>query len=239
MIKILSVDTCSKACSASIHYDDKLIAETFLNAGLTHSQTLMPAVDYLLKLVGIKVKDIDLFGVTKGPGSFTGLRIGMATVKGMAFPFDKPCAVVSSLYAMALNVSFFNGIVCPCMDARNKQIYNAIFSVHGGKVKRFTKDRAILIDDFAQEIKGYNEKIIFIGDASEVCYNTTKNFYKDKDLVLMSEEFSHIRASRVGEEALRIYNSGEAQKCEEIVPKYLKLSQAERELKERAKKEGE
>lgn len=233
MIKILSVDTCSKACSASVHYDDVLIGETFLNTGLTHSQTLMPAVDSLLKFAGIKVKDIDLFGVTKGPGSFTGLRIGMASVKGMALPFNKPCAVVSSLYAMAMNAVFLDGIVCCCMDARNKQIYGAVFRVCGQKIERLSEDRAILIDDFVKEISVYDGKIIFVGDAAEMCYNTMNIFFKNKHLVLLPGQFGLIRASKVGEEALKIYNAGGAQACEEIVPEYLKLSQAERELKNR------
>ena len=231
MIKILSVDTCLAECSVALHYDDKLIGEIFLNAGLTHSQTLMPAVDNLLRLAGIKVKDIDLFGVTKGPGSFTGIRIGMAAVKGMALPFDKPCVSVSSLYAMAINVQSFDGIVCACIDARNNQIYNAVFNIHDQKIERITEDRAILIDDFIKEVKEYDQKVIFIGDAAEICYNTMNAFSKKNNLILLSKEKGAIRASDIGKEAFRIYNLGESERCEDIMPEYLKLSQAERELK--------
>lgn len=235
MIKILSVDTCLKSCSVAIHQDEKLIGEFFLNNGLTHSQTLIPMVEGLLKQMGLGVKDVNLFSVVNGPGSFTGVRIGMAAVKGMAFPFETPCVTISSLRALALGAKEFEGIICPCIDARNNQIYNAIFKACGGKIERITKNRAIEIDDFINEIQSYEDRIIFVGDAAEMCYNISKKYISNKKMLFLPEEFNTIRAGRVGEEAFKIYSSGCKYSFEEIKPQYLKLSQAERQLDEKKK----
>lgn len=238
MTKILSVDTCLSACSVAIHEEEKLLGENFLDAGLTHSQTLMPMIQSLLDSLGMKFKEIDVFGVTNGPGSFTGMRIGMATVKGMALAFDKPCVTVSTLYALAMGAINLEGIVCPCIDARNKQIYNAVFRICKSKIERITKNRAINIEDFINELKEYKENIIFVGDGAKICYNVAKTISNKSDITLMPEEFNRIRAGRFGEEVYRQYKSGIQYSCEEISLEYIKLSQAERELAKAKSEKG-
>lgn len=232
-MKILTIDTCSCSCSVSLHDDKKLIGEIYLNNGFTHSQTLAPIVEDILKYGDIKVKDIDLFGVTNGPGSFTGLRIGLSTVKGMTIVNDAPCIGVSSLYAIALNARFIDGYICVCMDARNNQVYNAIFNCHGGKIERIADDRAIDINELMDEIKRYEKKIIFVGDGAEICYNTLGEHLNDEKLLLLPKEYSYPRACRIGEEVFNIYNLGQISYGEDLLPRYLKLAQAERELKNR------
>lgn len=231
MIKILSIDTCLSSCSVAIHEDEKLIGESFLDVGLTHSETLMPMVQFLLSSAGMTVNDIDVLGVTSGPGSFTGLRIGMAAVKGLAFATDIPCVTISSLYALALGASYFEGTVCPCIDARNNQIYNAVFKVHKGKIERIVKNRAIDINDFVDKVGEYADNIIFIGDGAQMCYNIARKIFNKDNMFYLSGEFSRIRAGKLGGEIFKRYKSGIKCSYEEIVPEYIKLSQAERMLK--------
>lgn len=238
MIKILSVDTCLNSCSVAVSCGESLVSEIFLNTGLTHSETLMTTIKSTLFSANLKPEDIDVFGVTNGPGSFTGIRIGMATVKGMAIAFDKPCIAVSSLFALALKVSFTDAIVCSCIDARNNQIYNAIFESNSGKIKRVTKNRAIYIDDFIKEIRGIDRKIIFVGDAAKMCYNTARDNLKAANLLLPPEDFHYIRASNVAEEVLSRYKEGSCvQKSQSILPEYIKVSQAQRQLEEKRKED--
>ncbi len=231
MTKILSIDTCLNSCSVAIHEEGKLIGESFLDVGLTHSETLVPMVQFLLNSAGMTVNDIDVLGVTSGPGSFTGLRIGMATVKGLAFASDIPCVTISSLHALALGAACLDGIVCPCIDARNNQIYNAVFKAHGGKIERIVKNRAINIDDFVDKVGEYEDKIIFIGDGAQMCYNNAIKIFNKDNMLYFSEEFSRIRAGKIGGEIFKRYKSGIKYSYEEIVPEYIKLSQAERMLK--------
>lgn len=237
-MKILSVDTCLSSCSVSLHFDEKLINEIFLNNGFTHSGTLAPAVDYILKFGDIKTREIDLFGVTNGPGSFTGIRIGLALIKGMAIPNNTPCISISSLYAIALNARFVEGYICVCVDARNNQVYNSVYRAHKGEIEIIVKDRAILINDFVNELKEYGNNIFFVGDGAETCYNIAKSCLKNNDLVLLPSEYNYPRACRIGEKVFRAYNSGEICYGQDLVPQYLKLSQAERELQIRRSEKG-
>ena len=232
-MKILAIDTCSCSCSVSLHEDKKLISEIYLNNGFTHSQTLAPIIENVLKYAGMKVKDIDLFGVTNGPGSFTGLRIGLSMIKGMAFADNIPCIGVSSLYAIALNTRFIDGYICVCMDARNNQVYNAVFDCYNGKIKRIVDDRAVDINELMIEIKKYKKRMIFVGDGAEICYNILERRLNNESLLLLPKEYNYPRACRVGEEVYNMYNSGQISYGEDLTAEYLKLSQAERELKNR------
>lgn len=229
-MKILSVDTCSSSVSTSLHDGDKLIGEYFLNAGLTHSQTLMVIIDNLFKVSKIHVSEIDLFAVTNGPGSFTGIRIGLSAVKGMAVSLEKQCIPISSLYALAFNIKYYETIICSCIESRCGQVYNAIFESKNNQIIRLTEDRSILIETLINELKGFKRKIVFIGDGGETCYNIARRTIDSEKIELLPESFRFIRAAQLGEHAMGMYSNGKAINPEDLVPNYLKVSQAERNL---------
>lgn len=142
-MKILALDSSAKTASAAITDGEQLISEAFVNAGLTHSETLLPMVASVLSLARLTMADIDGCVITDGPGSFTGIRIGIAAVKGLAMPNETKCCGVSTLKAMAYNLRYDNCIACCAMDARCSQVYSAIFRCFDGKVERLTEDDAI------------------------------------------------------------------------------------------------
>ena len=152
-MKILAIDSSAKAASVAIVEDGKILGETFLNCGLTHSVTIMPSVEWLLETTGIKLSDIDRIAICEGPGSFTGLRIGMAAVKGLAWSLDIPCVGVSTLYAAARGVSHVCGTICAVMDARAGQVYNAVFKSDGKNLSRVCDDRAIETEKLISELE--------------------------------------------------------------------------------------
>ena len=171
-MKILAMDSSAVSASCAVLEDDRLIAEFFINAGLTHSQTLMPMVESALQNAAVDIADIDLFAVAQGPGSFTGIRIGTAAVKGMAQALDKPCAGVSALEAIAYNFTGLNCVVCAAMDARRQQVYNALFRVSGDRIERLCEDRAISIAELETEIASFDEAVMLAGDGARLCFKT-------------------------------------------------------------------
>ena len=149
-MKILALETSAKAVSAAVSEDGRILASGYQDTGLTHSRTLMPIVEHILKNTGLTVADMDAIAVAAGPGSFTGIRIGVAAAKGLAFAADKPAVGVSTLAAMARNVAFCDGLVICAMDARRQQVYNANFAAENGTLTRLTPDRAISLADLAE-----------------------------------------------------------------------------------------
>ena len=234
-MKILAIDSSAKAGSVAIVEGENLLGETFINIGLTHSQTLMPMVADLLKNTDISLNDIDAFAVSVGPGSFTGLRIGLASIKGMAFANETPCIAVSTLLTMAYNFLFENVTVCAAMDAHCNQLYSATFDVCEGVISRLTLDRAISVDALCAEISQLEKKVIFVGDGAVLCYNkivSDPNF-NNKEVFLAPESKRFQRASNVAFAAYDTYlkdGNNALIRAEDLVPKYLKLSQAERNL---------
>lgn len=225
-MKILSLDSSSVTASVAVTENGKVLGEGFINNGLTHSQTLMPLVAETLEKSGVSIKDIDLFAVTNGPGSFTGVRIGIASVKGMADALGKECIPVSTLEAIAQPLNTQDVIACAVMDARCNQVYTASF-VAG---KRLSQDRAILIDELADELKEYGKKTVFIGDGAELCYERLKD--KLDNVSLADESIRYIHASGIGFIAEEKTGRGESPvNSAKLVPFYLRLPQAERELK--------
>ena len=225
-MKILSLDSSSVTASVSVTENGKVLGEGFINNGLTHSQTLMPLVAETLEKSGVSIKDIDLFAVTNGPGSFTGVRIGIASVKGMADALGKECIPVSTLEAIAQPLNTQDVIACAVMDARCNQVYTASFI--GGK--RLSQDRAILIDELADELKEYGKKTVFIGDGAVLCYERLKD--KLDNVSLADESIRYIHASGIGFIAEEKTGRGESPvNSAKLVPFYLRLPQAERELK--------
>jgi len=169
-MKILALETSAKAVSAAVSEDGKILASGYQDTGLTHSRTLMPIVEHILKNTGLTMADMDAVAVAAGPGSFTGIRIGVAAAKGLAFGADKPAIGVSTLAAMARGVAFSDGLVICAMDARRNQIYNALFEAKDGQLTRLTDDRAIALADLAEELRTDPRPMTVVGDGAKLCH---------------------------------------------------------------------
>lgn len=225
---IFAADTSAKSASVALVEDGVIKGEFFINTMLTHSETLMPMADTLFKSVRIEPKNVDYFAVNSGPGSFTGLRIGIAAVKGMSFALNKPCVSVSTLESMAYNISADDAVICAVMDARCNQVYNAIFNVFGGKIERMCDDRALQTDELADELSKTDKKIILVGDGARLCFD--KMSQSLKNLELASENVLYQRASSTAFAAKKLIEKGEVVTSSQLMPKYLRLPQAQREL---------
>ena len=228
---ILAFETSAKAASVALMEDGRLLAESYQNTGLTHSQTIMVMAEDLLKQCGKSVSDVTAVAVANGPGSFTGIRIGVAAAKGFAWGAELPCVGVSTLAAMAVGLGVWQGYVCPVMDARRSQVYNALFHVDCGKYTRIREDRAISLQELGEDVKNLPESVFLVGDGSVLCYNTLSEMVPG--LVLPPEHRMHQRASGVAIEAERLLQAGGSFPSETLVPNYLRLSQAERERNEK------
>ena len=227
-MKIFAVDTSAKSASVALVEDGVIKGEYFINTMLTHSETLMPMADSLFKSVKLEPKDIDVFAVNCGPGSFTGLRIGIAAVKGMAYALDKPCAAVSTLESMSYNINRENTVVCAVMDARCNQVYNALFDVSGIEPVRLCEDRALQIDELIEDLKNIDKKIVLIGDGAKLCYDRLSA--EIENIELASENIRFQRASSTAIAAEKLFEKGEVLTSSRLMPKYLRLPQAQREL---------
>lgn len=230
-MKILAFETSAKAASVALTQEGKLLGESYQNTGLTHSQTLMVMAQDLLHQCGVTVSQLDGVAVANGPGSFTGVRIGVAAAKGLAWGAELPCVGVSTLSAMAVGLGAWQGYVCPVMDARRSQVYNALFHVDCGKYTRIREDRAISLQELGEDVKNLSQPIFLVGDGSVLCYNTLLEAVPA--LVLPPEHRMHQRAVGVALEAQRMMHEGAIPPAAELVPNYLRLSQAERERNER------
>lgn len=229
-MKILAVDTTATAASVAIISDGKLLSESFTNTGLTHSQTLMPMIDNTVKGANLEIKDIDVFAVNNGPGSFTGVRIGVAAVKGMAQMLKRPCVEISTLESLAYNLIDNDCIAVCAMDARCQQVYTASFDCGNSSVTRLCDDEAMAISDLEERLVNYKKNIIFVGDGAMLCYN----YYKDKlPCSIISEGRRHQKALSTALAAQLKIEKGETVSANELMPSYLRLPQAQRELKKR------
>ena len=231
---ILAFETSAKAASVALLEDGKLLGESYQNTGLTHSQTIMVMAEDLLKQCGKQVSDLTAIGVANGPGSFTGIRIGVAAAKGFAWGAERPCCGTSTLASMAVGLGIWQGYVCPVMDARRSQVYNALFHVDCGKYTRIREDRAISLRELGEDVKNLSEPIFLVGDGSVLCYNTLSE--EVPGLVLPPEHRMHQRAAGVALETERMLKTGGSFPGEALVPNYLRLSQAERERNEKMMK---
>ena len=231
---ILAFETSAKAASVALHDGQKLLAEGYQNTGMTHSQTLMVMAEDALKQCGKTAADVTAVAVAEGPGSFTGVRIGAAAAKGFAWGREIPCYGISTLEAMAHSLGIYQGYICPVMDARRAQVYNALFYVNHGEITRVAPDRAIALADLGEEIKNLTEPVFLVGDGSNLCYNTLLK--EVPNLVLPAEHRMHQRAVGVALLAATQAARGIAPTGAELTPNYLRLSQAEREKLERENK---
>ena len=231
---ILAFETSAKAASVALMDGTKLLGESYQNTGLTHSQTLMVMAEDVLKQCGKTAQDVQAVAVAEGPGSFTGVRIGVAAAKGFAWGKEIPCYGVSTLEAMAESLGIYEGYICPAMDARRSQVYNALFRVKKGIISRVAEDRAIALADLKEELLTLEGPIFLVGDGSTLTYNTLKDSVEN--LILPPEHRMHQRAVGVGLVAARMAAEGLAPSGGELTPNYLRLSQAEREKLEKQKK---
>ena len=234
-MKLLSVDCSATPASVAITDDEKLLAEFYCNIGLTHSGTLMPMVEATLKATNLDITDIDGFCISAGPGSFTGVRIGISTIKGLAAPYNKKCVGVSTLEAMAYGCTSFDGIVAATMDARCNQCYCALFLCEGNKITRLSDDMALPMAELCDKIKKlnqeYNKPVLAVGDGAALFM---KGFGEQLPFARIASEGCRYQSARfVAAAALNKFLLGETLSHSELQPIYLRLPQAERELKKK------
>ena len=234
-MKILAFETSAKAASVALMEKGRLLGESYQNTGLTHSQTLMVMAEDLLKACNLTAQDVEAVAVAAGPGSFTGVRIGVAAAKGFAWGGELPCYGVSTLEAMALNLGVYQGYVVSAMDARRSQVYTAIFHAEKGLLTRVEEDMAISLEELKEKIKNLEESVFLVGDGALLCYNTLLE--EVPGLVLPPEHRMHQRAAGVALAAQAMMDAGDPGNGAELTPNYLRLSQAERERKAREDRE--
>ena len=234
---LLAFETSAKSCSAALHDGKGLLAESYQNSGLTHSQTLMVMAEDLLKVCGKSAADVTHLAVAAGPGSFTGVRIGVSAAKGFAWGAELPVYGVSTLEAMALGLGVMDGHICCCMDARRKQVYNALFLAENGHLTRVCEDRAISLEELKEELAHIDGPIYLVGDGAELTMRTLGA--EVPGLVLPPEHRRHQRASGVALAAIGAMERGESADGAAMQPNYLRLSQAERERMEKLRKNNE
>lgn len=229
-MRILAVDTSSSVASCAIVDGEKLISERILNNKLTHSQTIMPMIASALAESELKAEDIDVFAAVNGPGSFTGLRIGVSAVKALAHAVNKPCAAISTLEAMAYNIMFTEYLIAPIMDARRGEVYNAIYRFEDNKLVTVIEPRAVSVDECCEDILKIGKKTVFLGDGLPVY----KNGIVKKLGGMAIAAPAHLNAQMAGSAAV-LAKEKELIPYQVLAPVYLRKSQAEREYEKRMK----
>ncbi|MBP3402225.1 MAG: tRNA (adenosine(37)-N6)-threonylcarbamoyltransferase complex dimerization subunit type 1 TsaB [Clostridia bacterium] len=230
-MKILAFDGTAKAASVAVLDGDRVLGHYTVDNGLTQSELLLPMAENLLESLKMTFNDIELYTTSVGPGSFTGVRIGVSLIKGLAFGKNIPCVEVSTLEALAENLSGIPGIIVPCMDARRAQVYSATFRSDGDSLSRLTEDRAIALYDLASELSSYDENIYLVGDG----YSVAKSAMEKAEVKTMNTPELLILESAVsvGKVAKKKYEKGEFVSDSKLAPIYLRMPQAERERLER------
>ena len=229
---ILAFESSARPASVALLRDGKLLAQSMQCSALTHSRTLLPMAEDLLKNAELNLRDVDLIAVAHGPGSFTGVRIGVSTVKGLCWGAQKPCVGVSTLEAMAWHGLAAGGLICPVMDARRQQVYNALFRIEDGRPRRLCPDRAVSLEELAEELRRCGESVLLVGDGSAI----TKAFL-DAQAIPCRVAPDNL----VWQDAWGVAMAAQDKTPvggEELLPVYLRLSQAERERQERLEKSG-
>ena len=237
-MKILAIDCTAKPASVAILENGKVLSAAYTNTGLTHSQTLVPMIDSALKDAQLDLNDVERFAINAGPGSFTGVRIGVAALKGLVFSDAANCVPVSTLESMAYNFKGLPGIedydICPAMDARRNQIYTALFCWEDGKVHRLMEDAALPIPDLLAQLNERGRPVVFVGDGAELVYASAQAVLQDCSLA--PEQLRYQNATAVAACAADKLEAGaDPVRSEEILPVYLRAPQAERELKKKQK----
>lgn len=229
---ILAFESSARAASAALCRDGRLVSQYIQCSALTHSRTLLPMAEDMLKNAEIALADVDLIAVAHGPGSFTGIRIGVSTVKGLSWAAEKPCVGVSTLEAMAWHGLSAGGYICPVMDARRSQVYNALFEIQDQKPRRLSEDRPLALSELAEEVRALNTPVFLVGDGAEL----TAAYFRENNIPyrLAPENLRWQSAWGVAMAAADKPAAG----ADALLPVYLRLSQAERERQERLEKGG-
>lgn len=227
-MKILSLDSSGLVASTAVVEDNNLIAEYTVNYKKTHSQTLLPMLDEIVRMTETQLKDVDAIAVAKGPGSFTGLRIGLATAKGLALALDKPIVGIPTLEGLAMNLCGTEHLVCPLMDARRNQVYTGIYRFDGTELMVVKDQVAVAIDDIITALNQIGEKVIFLGDGVDVY----RSCIEEKIAIPYQFAPAHLNkqsAGAVGVRGLQYLQKGMIEDADTFAPEYLRVSQAERE----------
>lgn len=231
-MKLLAIESSGLVASCAIATEDTLLAEYTVNFKKTHSQTLLPMVDEIVSMIGLELKEVDAIAVSAGPGSFTGLRIGSATAKGLGLALSKPIIPVPTTQGIAANLYGAEGIICPLMDARRNQVYTGLYRYNKNGFEIVEDQMAVLIDEIIQKVNAMGEPVTYLGDGVEAF----SAVLAEKTTVPYSFAPMHVNKQRAGAlaaRAIELYKAGVVQTAEEHEPDYLRLSQAERELKEK------
>ncbi|MCC8122571.1 MAG: tRNA (adenosine(37)-N6)-threonylcarbamoyltransferase complex dimerization subunit type 1 TsaB [Oscillospiraceae bacterium] len=234
-MRILAIDTSSVTCSAALCEDETLLAQSFQNSGLTHSQTLMPILEDMLKHCAQRLDTVDLMAVAAGPGSFTGLRIGVSALKGLAWAEGKPCVACSTLESIAWQLAHCKGEICAVLDARRAQVYAARFYADGTGIKRLTPDRAIAMEALAAELRQENAMPLLAGDGAVMCETALRGC--GLDVTIAPPHLRYATAWGVARCALALAHAGRLTDAHTLAPVYHRLSQAERERQRRINEE--
>lgn len=237
-MRILAIDSSGLVASVAVVEEESgeevTIAEYTVNYKKTHSQTLLPMLDEVSRMTEMELDTIDAIAVAAGPGSFTGLRIGSATAKGLGLALQKPLIHVPTLHGLAYNLCGTDKIVCPIMDARRGQVYTGIYSFEGNELIVLEDQMAISIEELGGKLRAYDKEIIFLGDAVSVFRKAlTERIMAGKKISFAPAHLNRQRAAAVGSLGIRCYKAGRLQTAAEHRPDYLRVSQAERERKER------
>lgn len=231
-MKILALDTSANTATVCVTEDGNLLCEETVNYKKTHSETIMPMIDRALKNCGTELSEIDLFAVANGPGSFTGLRIGVSVVKGMAHALSKPVLGISTTEGLAYNLFMCTDIICPIMDARRSQVYNAVYTWENGVSCELCAPRALSIEECVEDVKKYGKKVIFLGDGVPVNREYIVNAM-GKQAFFAPPSCNAQRASSLA--CIAAERVDKSIRAEELLPFYLRKPQAERELEQKNK----
>ncbi len=242
-MRILALDSSGLVASVALvdstESGEELVAEYTVNYKKTHSQTLLPMLDEVARMIELDLQTVDAIAVAGGPGSFTGLRIGAATAKGLGLALKKPLIHVPTIAGLAYNLWGAKGLICPIMDARRGQVYTGIYTFEDGKLKTLEDQMAISIEELAQKLKGYRETVIFLGDGVPVFRKQLEEeLMTDCEISFAPANMNRQRGASVAALGLEYYKAGKIESAMDHQPDYLRVSQAERERKERLEKEG-
>lgn len=233
-MKLLVLESSGLVASVAIMEEDKMVGEYTVNYKKTHSQTLLPMLDALVENIGFDLKELDAIAVSQGPGSFTGLRIGSATAKGLSQALNIPVVPVSTLEGLAANLFGTKGIICPMMDARRNQVYTGIYRYEGSRLTTVMEPDAMPVDELLAKVNEYEEEVIFLGDGVPVYADKISEQVK-VPCRIAPPHLNRQRAGAVGTLAVQYFKEGKTEVSRDHKPEYLRKSQAERELEEKQK----
>lgn len=241
-MRILAIDSSGLVATVAVVEEEneisKTVAEYTINYKKTHSQTLLPMLDEIVKMTDMDLNTIDAIAVAGGPGSFTGLRIGSATAKGLGLALKKPLIHIPTVDGLAYNLCYTDRIICPIMDARRNQVYTGIYQMDGDKLQVLEAQMAVGIDEIAEKLRAYGKPVVFLGDGVPVHKDRLeKELMTDQNIAFAPAHMNQQRAATVGMLGIQYYKEGKTETAMEHKPDYLRVSQAEREREERLKAE--